>query len=99
GRVQKVVPHLPASEVVYSIPDGLFSLVTGDHPTLTGILFREWVIAEHLPFDPAVAFCDLDLYVRIAARHAFVACAQPCGIFVDHGGSFTHGLAVGDLWR
>ena len=98
GDVLKVTPPLAAAEEYRRPPESLFSILGGNHPTLTGVLFQAWVIEKFGHLDPEVALGDLDLYVRIAARHPFVAFARPVGLFVSHPGSFTRQLDVRRLF-
>jgi GT2 family glycosyltransferase len=95
GRVVKVMPDLDGPEVSVAPPAGLFSM----HLTMTGMLFRASVARDYAPFDTRIELMDLDFYLRLAARHAFVLVAQAWGIFVSHPGSSSQQLDVGQTWR
>ncbi len=57
----------------YGCPEGLLAMVTHGSTTITGIVFRQRVLAEISRFDEAAgAASDVDFVLRTAARHPFV---------------------------
>jgi len=80
-------------------PEGLRVIVDGNHPTITGILFRSAVVFECGTFDPQLTIGDVDYEIRIASRFPFVVSADPVALFVPHPGSESERLDLATLSR
>jgi glycosyltransferase involved in cell wall biosynthesis len=80
-------------------PEGLRVIVGGNHPTITGILFRSDVVLECGTFDPHLTIGDVDYEIRIASRFPFVVSADPVALFVPHRGSESERLDLATLSR
>jgi glycosyltransferase involved in cell wall biosynthesis len=79
-------------------PEGLFEMIGGRHPTITGILFRKEVVDVFKGMDSEMVASDLDLELRIAARFPFVISKKPCGIFVYHASSVGVQANTSYIW-
>ena len=79
----------------YQPPEGLFAMLQYNHPTWTGILFRQEVKTLVGGLDEETGpFSDMDFELRIAARFPFVVSTEPGAILSKHSESFSQSNAI-----
>lgn len=85
----------------YQPPVGLFAMLQFNHPTWTGILFRQEVkeLVGKLDLETG-PFSDMDFELRLAARFPFVVSMQPGAILSKHSGSYSQSSAtrINNIW-
>jgi len=85
----------------YQPPVGLLAMLQYNHPTWTGILFRQQIreLVGGLDLETGL-FSDMDFELRLAARFPFVISIQPGAILSKHPGSYSQSNAtrIRNIW-
>jgi glycosyltransferase involved in cell wall biosynthesis len=69
----------------YEPPEGMLEMLRQGHPSWSSVLFRSEVIDQVGGIDPgADLYLDLDVLLRVAARHPFVVRPEPGAVFFYH---------------
>ena len=87
GEIWNVPLHYWPRDGVFEPPAGLLYMTTGNHPLITGTIFRKEALRIVGELDPSMVAFDLDYMLRLASTRPFAVSAHPCAVFTMHPGS------------